>query len=174
MRKGRRSVLMTLGYSLKELEDLYFKYGTYKKLSQVTGISVSTLSKYLKNLSRSIPIQHEDKAFEKLARWVKEHPDAKLPNNPEKIARLVGIDEPAAVDWLSKRKQRALNRLKYTITRTLREDTWVVDSRYRKIPVKAIKRLVIPKRLDYSPMVFVDVWLKTGEHVQVPFNVHRR
>ena len=173
-KKGRRSVLIETGYSIRELEDLYFALGSQKRVSERTGISVRSLQKYLSNLTRTIPVEYEDKVFDRLAKWHKEHPNAKLPNDPDKIAKLVGIDRAGAEDWLRKRKTRSLRRLKQSLTRLLKENKTIRDSQYREIPVKAIRKFVIPKRYDMSSTVFVTAHLRNGTSVELPIELHDR
>ena len=110
--KGRPRLSASHPKLVARIIDLYKRTGNMRHVATELSISSWTVSKYVRLAGLAVPIKKNliagvRRHRSKLAEWIRENPNVKLPNTTKEIAKLTGLSIDTVRSYLGRRKMQA-------------------------------------------------------------------
>lgn len=158
--------LEKLGLDTEDLINLYNECLSVDELSDDLGISVRTIRKYLNEMGIKAKAHATRKPrFENgpFANWLRENPDAVLPQSPKGISELTGLPIPTIKNHLSYRQRKMYDEVAPKATVYIKSflDGSVLKIGKYTIPVKGLKKIGLTIN-RYTLKITIRLYMKDG------------
>ena len=101
-----------------KIKRAYQTFGSCRKAAAVLGISYQTVRRILKaegyelkpvggGYMKGKHLNHPSRHYGCLAKWLREHPDERLPRSPKEISEITGCSQHAVRSYLYRRRKAA-------------------------------------------------------------------
>ena len=163
-RRGRPTKLEQLDLTIHDIEQLYLKHGSYRGVSEETGITERTLKKYLKYSRIDRPVGPRRGKY---SRHFAAHPDDQNLTIRE-IADKTGFDYEYLRRYIKEKRREQETDIKASLRQMLRNEGQLVTQDGRRVPIKAIRRAVI-RRWRWGEPVVVEFLMRNGVRIRYEY-----